>query len=259
MTSDLGLLKKYQKHDIPTPPSPPNIEHTPHVIRTKPITKKSQPQVEQDAIVLDEDYYLKRHRRHEKEEKTQKNREKERLKHGYYQQKQLVERIKTMDKSLLQSIVSSIRHRTHSKEEVEAEEWDEEEYLEDLHVRLLNDAMEHLRRYEVLGLSSNKQGQQEVIVEEEPDLSPQSIPTNSNTTNTTLFHQTLQSEAVKQRSRQLKSFLKQPMFAGDSIQRGSRRSTRHVVAFGQKLPDLLDTIQEFSLPNDILKFKKHKK
>jgi hypothetical protein len=44
-------------------------------------------------------------------------------------------------------------------------------------VRLLNDAVEHLRRYEVLGLSSNKQGQQEVIVEEEPVVSPQSTPT----------------------------------------------------------------------------------
>jgi hypothetical protein len=39
--------------------------------------------------------------------------------------------------------------------------------------------VEHLRRYEGLGLSSYKQGQQEVIVEEEPVVSPKPTPTNS--------------------------------------------------------------------------------
>jgi hypothetical protein len=244
VTSDPSILTQYQHFDPPPSQPLPSIPHVPQVKCIKPISKKSCPQ---DA--LDDSYYLKRHRRHEKEEKTQKNREKERLKHGYYQQKQLVERIKTMEKSLLQSIVSSIRHRSTTQ----TEDWDEDAYLDDLHCRLLNDAVELLRRYEVLGLNTNKQGivqhqQQEEEHEAVDTASPTLAPSNSETT---LFHQAVQSEAIKQRSRQIKSFSKQPIFAGDdSPTKGSRRSTRHIIAFGQKLPDF--ELQEYHLPHDIL-------
>lgn len=230
---------------MPVTQPPLVIEHVPQVKLITPIAKKIKRRLSDTDIVLSDDYYLKRHRRHEKEEKTQKNREKERLKHGYYQQKQLVERIKAMDKSLLQSIVSSIRHRTHQ----EGEEEEEEAYLNDLHCRLLNDAVEHLRRYELLGLNNNKQGQED----EHEWLDPSPLPTPTTSSSNTKFQLALQSEAVKQRSRQLKSFSNQPIFAGDSLKRGARRSTRHVIAFGQKLPEFEP--EEFSLPYYILDWK----
>lgn len=242
VTSNLDTLKEYEHYQVSVTQPTPVIDHVPQVKLITPIAKRNKRQSLETDAMLSDDYYLKRHRRHEKEEKTQKNREKERLKHGYYQQKQLVERIKTMDKSLLQSIVSSIRHRTHQEGE------EEEAYLNDLHCRLLNDAMDHLRRYELLGLNNNKQGQED----EHEWLDPSPVPTPTTSSNTK-FKQALQSEAIKQRSRQIKSFSKQPMFAGDSIQRGSRRSTRHVIAFGQKLPEF--DAEEFSLPYYILDWK----
>ena len=195
---------------------------------------------------LSDDYYLKRHRRHEKEEKTQKNREKERLKHGYYQQKQLVERIKTMEKSLLQSIVSSIRHRTH----YEGSQEEEDEYLNDLHCRLLNDAVEHLKRYEVLGLGNEKLMEESVATAAPVTVSP-AITQEDNT-----FQNALKTEAIKQRNRQIKSFSNQPVFAGnESIRKNTRKSHRHVLAFGQRVPDILEEVYEFSLPKEILEWK----
>lgn len=250
VTADPSVIKKYERHEKSFSPPLPTIEQVPQVTRIKPVTKLTKKELDQitdqDAS-LDEEYYLKRHRRHEKEEKTQKNREKERLKHGYYQQKQLVERIKTMDKSSLQSIVSSIRHRTH----YEGGEEEEDEYLNDLHCRLLNDAVDHLRRYELLGLSNEKQEVEEHKISN--SLSP--VPTPTNSTTTTTFQQTLQSEAIKQRERQIKSFSNHPMFVGDSLHRNTRRSGRHVVAFGQKVPEF-DDICEFALPDEILNWKK---
>lgn len=248
VTSNPDILKEYEHYPAPVMQPSLVIDHFPQVQRITPIAKKTKRRLSDiPDTLLSDDYYLKRHRRHEKEEKTQKNREKERLKHGYYQQKQLVERIKTMDKSLLQSIVSSIRHRTLHQQEGEDDE--EEEYLDELHCRLLNDALDHLRRYELLGLNNNKQ---EVDDHEWLDPSPVPTPTTSNTN--TKFQQALQSEAVKQRSRQLKSFSNQPIFAGDSLKRGARRSTRHVFAFGQKLPEF--DFEEFNLPYYILDWKK---
>ena len=219
------------------------IEHVPQVRIIEPVARKKQRSNEETEIT--DEYYLKRHRRHEMDEKKQKNREKERLRHGYYQQKQLVERIKTMDKSHLQSIVSSIRHRTHQNEEVI-----EEEYLNDLHHRLLKDALEHLRRYEVLGLCNQKEASH--MIEEEQALLPQEDPfTDLNPTPTELhretqFHKSLQLEAKKQRQNQMKSFSGQLQ----SNTTGSRRSTRRVIAFGQKLPEFEP--QEFDLPEHII-------
>lgn len=250
VTSDLKLLDRYEHNPVTLPPSP-TIEQVPQVTRIKPVAKANKKtKIEPEDAMLTDDYYLKRHRRHEKEEKTQKNREKERLKHGYYQQKQLVERIKTMDKSLLQSIVSSIRHRTHQ----EGEEEEEEAYLNHLHSRLLNDAVQHLRRYELLGLNNNKQGQE--VDDHDGTIGPSSpvpIPTN---TSHTKFQKALQTEALKQRERQIKSFSKQPVFAGEPSHKDARRSTRHVIAFGQKLPEF--EFEEFTLPHTILKWKNKK-
>lgn len=258
MTSDPKVLKQYEYHPVTLPlPSPPIIEHVPQVRKIKPVAKlNKKAKIDPEDAKLTDNYYLKRHRRHEKEEKTQKNREKERLRHGYYQQKQLVERIKTMDKSLLQSIVSSIRHRTH----LEGEEEEEEAYLNDLHCRLLSDAVEHLRRYEVLGLNNNNHKQDLMDVDDQhldtvsSSTSSSSVPVAvSTTTNNTKFQKALQTEAIKQRERQIKSFSKQPMFTGESLHRGARRSTRHVLAFGQKLPEF--DLEEFSLPPYILNWK----
>ncbi|KAI8064256.1 uncharacterized protein B0P05DRAFT_232111, partial [Gilbertella persicaria] len=210
VTSNNKTLKKYHYHAPSVPDQPCLIEHTPQVRLIEPIARKKQLNNE----VIPDEYYLKRHRKHEMDEKKQKNREKERLKHGYYQQKQLVERIKTLDKSLLQSIVSSIRHRTHQKENMLEEELDE------LHHRLLVEALEHLRRYEVLGLCNQKDAQIE----------------------DTLIHKPLETK----KTHSIKSF-------SNHTDTGSRRSTRRILAFGQKLPDFEP--QEFHLPDDILQKK----
>ncbi|KAG1109028.1 hypothetical protein G6F42_015784 [Rhizopus arrhizus] len=171
------------------------------------------------------------------DERKQKNREKERLKHGYYKQKQLVERIKTMDKNLLRSIVSSIRHRTHKNEDMNEE--DEEKYLEDLHTSLLNEAQEHLDRYETLGIGKS---------EEDPD---QSAAMDSTPTVSDEFKQALKAEERLQRQRQIKSFSGRAVFTGAvSSARGSRRSTRNITAFGQLLPPF--EIVEFELPEEWL-------
>ncbi|KAI8374910.1 hypothetical protein BD560DRAFT_393546 [Blakeslea trispora] len=250
VTPDQKTLSKYEHH--PPSNSDPSIviEHTPQVRIIEPIVRKRQHKstTEANEMITDE-YYLKRHRRHEMDEKKQKNREKERLKHGYYQQKQLVERIKTMDKSHLQSIVSSIRHRTHHNEEAI-----EEEYLNDLHHRLLKDALDHLRRYEVLGLCNQKETSH--MIEEEHLLQqPQELvdttdlsPALTESHKEMQFHKSLQLEAKKQRQIQMKSFSGHSTLHSDTT--GSRRSTRRVIAFGQKLPEFEP--QEFELPEHII-------
>jgi hypothetical protein len=251
VTDDKELIKAYRYYEIPSPEPPNIIEHVPQVKIINPITKKSAPSAEDDLI--SDEYYLKRHRKHEMDEKKQKNREKERLRHGYYQQKQLVERIKTMDKSLLQSIVSSIRHRTHKDQEEEEStlldiEVEEETYLEELHDRLLRDALEHLKRYEVLGLSNNK----DIIVEEDPLESSAALSQSTSAiAEPSQFQKAIKTEAKKQRERQIKSFSGHPAFVGNSNRhQGTRRSTRRVLAFGQRLPEF-DT-QEFVLPSYIV-------
>ncbi|KAI8879829.1 hypothetical protein K501DRAFT_256155 [Backusella circina FSU 941] len=218
--------------------------------------KQTQAQKKELEPVLAEEEYMKRHRRLEMEEKKTKNREKERLKHGYYQQKQLVERIKTIERSTLQSIVSSIRHRNIKKDEVIVD--DEETYLDNLHQKLLKDAQDLLARYEVLGLSKtllneddddddNDDNNIEHHIREELQ---QDTSTLSALPTVSAFDKALQTEAIKQRERQIQSFNAQPVFAGQQpLSFGSRRSTRHVIAFGQKLPDF-DTINEFTLPID---------
>lgn len=181
--------------------------------------------------LISDDYYIKRHRKHELDEKKQKNREKERLRHGYYQQSQLVERIKTMDRGLLRSIVSSIRHRGSVLIPDMTEEA-EEEYLNKLHERLLKDATELLRRYEALGLAKTSTA---------PPTETEEIESLVNPT----FHEAVQTEAIRQRARQLATFEKYPSHKSGS----SRYSKRHITAFGEKLPPF--EFMDFQLPKDI--------
>ncbi|GAN11537.1 hypothetical protein MAM1_0671c11103 [Mucor ambiguus] len=242
ITSDVSSLKHFQYHESPAQEPPSIIEHTPHIKVIKPIasTKKTKKDDTTDNDIIDDEYYLKRHRRHELDEKKQKNREKERLKHGYYQQKQLVERIKTMDRNLLRSIVSSIRHRTHKNEDMSEEE--EERYLEDLHTSLLREAQEHLDRYETLGIGkSEEEPDQAAAVDQTPAISDE-------------FIQALKTEERLQRQRQIRSFSGRAVFTGAVANtRGSRRSTRNITAFGQLLPPF--EIVEFELPEEWLKNK----
>ncbi|KAL9544977.1 hypothetical protein MBANPS3_007355 [Mucor bainieri] len=245
VTADASCLQHYEYHASPAQEPPSIIEHMPHIKAIKAITgtekkKKKGITDDDDDDVIDDEYYLKRHRRHELDEKKQKNREKERLKHGYYQQKQLVERIKTMDKNLLRSIVSSIRHRTHKNDDMDEEA--EEKYLEDLHTSLLREAQEHLDRYETLGIGKS---------EEESDLAAamDQTPTISDE-----FTQALKTEERLQRQRQIRSFSGRAVFTGaEASTRGSRRSTRNITAFGQLLPPF--HIVEFELPEEWLKNK----
>lgn len=111
----------------------------------------------QKSVALSDEYYLSRHRKHEMEEKKQKNREKERLEHELYQQKQLVERLTTLDKSTLASIVSSLRPLTNSKPAIAHSSMTSTE-LDRLHHILLQDARDQMYRYERLGLG-RKRGQ----------------------------------------------------------------------------------------------------
>lgn len=244
VTSDASSITRFEYHDCPTQEPPSVIEHMPQITVIEPIigTKKTPKDAtsHHDDDIIDDEYYLKRHRRHELDEKKQKNREKERLKHGYYQQKQLVERIKTMDKNLLRSIVSSIRHRTHKNEDMSEE--DEERYLEDLHTSLLGEAQEHLDRYETLGIGKS---------EEEPD---QAAAMDQTPTISDEFTQALKTEERLQRQRQIRSFSGRAVFTGAvASTRGSRRSARNVTAFGQLLPPF--EIVEFELPEEWLKNK----
>lgn len=242
VTSDASFREHFQYHEGPAQEPPSAIEHMPHIRAIEPITgiKKTKKDSTTDDDIIDDEYYLKRHRRHELDEKKQKNREKERLKHGYYQQKQLVERIKTMDKNLLRSIVSSIRHRTHKNEGMSEEE--EERYLEDLHTSLLREAQEHLDRYETLGIGKS---------EEEPD---QAVATDSTPAISDEFTQALKTEERLQRQRQIRSFSGRAVFTGAvASARGSRRSTRNITAFGQLLPPF--EIVEFELPKKWLENK----
>ncbi|KAI9028831.1 hypothetical protein CLU79DRAFT_736253 [Phycomyces nitens] len=91
-------------------------------------------------LQIPEDYYLRRHLKHEREEKKQKNREKERLQHELLQQEQMVTRIRSLDRSTLLSIVSSLRYHVDTLD------------LEALHEAMLEDAEETLGRYDMLGL-----------------------------------------------------------------------------------------------------------
>ncbi|KAI8639969.1 hypothetical protein BD408DRAFT_420446 [Parasitella parasitica] len=243
VTSDTSLIKNFQYHEAPSPEPPAVIEHIPQIkiieAAGNPSKKPKKAQLLDSDDIIDDDYYLKRHRRHELDEKKQKNREKERLKHGYYQQKQLVERVKTMDRNLLRSIVSSIRHRTHKKDE----EADEEKYLKDLHNSLLDEAQEHLNRYEVLGIGKT---------DEETDLAT-AIDVTAVVSNE--FNRAMATEERLQRQRQIRSFSANPTFTGAMpSQRGSRRSVRNITAFGQLLPPF--GIEEFELPQELMEYKK---
>ncbi|KAI8991273.1 hypothetical protein BDF20DRAFT_843762 [Mycotypha africana] len=295
--------------------------------------------VDDEEEEISDEFYLKRHRRHEMEEKKQKNREKEMLRHGYYQQKQLVERIKSMDKIVLQSIVSSIRHRTSSQQQSNKEQGkgktntvagkkkqeqqqqlseenvsntnkkaDEEDYLDNLHQRLLYDALEHLRRYELLGFSSgvsnnintassyqqsnhhqsssayhiandfreeveeqeerNEQEQNQEDEKEKPDNNDTTVTEKSKTSPDDAvtvsddsrkkriniskdFKEALEMEERVQGSRRIGTFGGNPILTGGGRgMTGSRRSTRHVLAFGHKVPDF--EIEEFELPRYIV-------
>ncbi|CEP12873.1 hypothetical protein [Parasitella parasitica] len=250
VTSDVLLLKDFQYHEAPAPEPSAIIEHIPQfkIIEKTALnpTKrlKNDKTLDKDDII-DDEYYLKRHRRHELDEKKQKNREKERLLHGYYQQKQLVERIQTMDKNLLRSIVSSIRHRTHKREKEEEQEQatDEEQYLEDLHNSLLDEAQEHLNRYEVLGIGKPDE-------EADPSAAVDLAAVVSDE-----FNQAMATEERLQRQRQIRSFSANSAFTGTVPgQRGSRRSVRNITAFGQLLPSF--EIQEFELPQELMDYGK---
>ncbi|EIE77869.1 hypothetical protein G6F46_011803 [Rhizopus delemar] len=235
VTSDADRLADYKDNGLSaaiTPSLP--IEHVPQVRIITPIKRAAN---KDELDLVPDDYYFKRHRRHELEEKKQKNREKERLRHGYYQQNQLVERIKMMDKSSLQSIVSSIRHRNKDAKETEEEMEDEETYLEILHERLLRDAIELLNRYEALGLSKTTTT---IGIEALEDPTPEKVEVNPE------FHEAVKTEAIRQKSRQLTTFNKHPQPTKSS----SRRSTRHVTAFGVKLPEFL--YADYELPAEIL-------
>ncbi|CEI94922.1 hypothetical protein RMCBS344292_09124 [Rhizopus microsporus] len=209
-------------------PKPISAEH---VARVKIITPVRKRHDKENLDLISDDYYIKRHRKHELDEKKQKNREKERLRHGYYQQSQLVERIKTMDKGLLRSIVSSIRHRGSALIPDMTEEA-EEEYLNKLHERLLKDATELLRRYEALGLAKTSTAPPTETEETESLVNP-------------TFHEAVQTEAIRQRARQLATFEKYPSHKSGS----SRYSKRHITAFGEKLPPF--EFMDFQLPKDI--------
>lgn len=229
ITSDDQLLNDYTYHDIPKEETLvlPNKNTSRSVKVIEPVRAVKG---NKENIIPDE-YYLRRHRKNEINEKKVKNREKEKLKHGYYQQKLLVDRIKAMDKSILQSIVSSIRHRTDQKEQDD---------IDEIHQQLLDESMDILRRYESLGFHSPDHSTTITTtdIEHQEDVEP---PVE------TAFQKSLKTIPPKKRITPTKVVEKQPRV-------GTRRSTRTTTAFGQKLPSFEN--QEFELPSTILDFKK---
>ncbi|KAI7861041.1 hypothetical protein BDC45DRAFT_493379 [Circinella umbellata] len=102
---------------------------------------------------IPEEYYIKRHRKHEKEEKKLKNREKERLQHEMYQQQQFVERIRHTDKSILMAIATSLKQQEEMNTNQKLVLPQVLPDVDVLYRQVLYDAEEHLRRYEMLGLT----------------------------------------------------------------------------------------------------------
>ncbi|KAI8391822.1 uncharacterized protein BYT42DRAFT_611006 [Radiomyces spectabilis] len=148
------LVKCENHHDTmnepdsaPVLPVMPSFKLAPNyrLLCNKPSTMEALPEP------LPEDFYIRRHRKHELEEKKQKNREKERLQHEFYQQQQMVQRIKTLDKGTLKSIVSSLRHRMEDVAQTGANL--EAIDLDVVHEQLLKDAEDYLHRFEMLGLN----------------------------------------------------------------------------------------------------------
>lgn len=103
--------------------------------------------------------YLKRHRKHELAEKKLKNRERERLAHELYQQQLTVERLRNMDRGNLLSIATALR-RADGLPQKEAED------IDALHRRLLREAEDQLKRYEMLGLGDKRRTGITVTVEQ---------------------------------------------------------------------------------------------
>ncbi|KAI9469812.1 MAG: hypothetical protein EXX96DRAFT_654248 [Benjaminiella poitrasii] len=257
ITSQPPIINQY-KYYPPTPSdlSTPTIDQLPRVRLIKPIAKTKKKDLTDDSDVIPDDYYLKRHRKHELEEKKQKNREKESLRHGYYQQKQLVERIKTMDRSLLQSIVSSIRHRTLQQDDHELG-LDDKDYLDHLHQRLFLDALDHLARYEALGFKDHEPIliQQQAVIQQQmhSSLEPQqplSPPPLHSSSLPPAIVEPVSTIDVKPRKpkKEIKTF---GGYTTLKSQQGERRSSRRLIAFGQKLPPF--ETREFQLPLFILK------
>ncbi|CAO3609569.1 unnamed protein product [Cunninghamella echinulata] len=128
----------------PEPIPLPSEDITPnfHVLPKRPPLKFKH------SDPINEDFYQIRHKKHEMEEKKQKNREKERLEHDLYQQIQLVDKLKAVDKSTLASIVKSLKHQRNTPHlSVD---------LDQLHSTLLQEAREQLYRYEQLGLGRKR-------------------------------------------------------------------------------------------------------
>lgn len=198
-----------------------------------------------DAIVLlqpiPEEYYLKRHRKHEKEEKKQKNREKEKLQHEMYQQQQFVERIRHTDKSIVMAIASAIcQQQQRSVPNVDA-----------LYRQVLHDAEEQLARYEMLGLTLTRK----------PRTSNGVTTTTTTTSTTSTANQpsasTLSDSSlspalslISQSSSTSSHHHVSPTLSKKSTSpkpsRAIRRSVRHTLAFGHKIPAMHPA--EFQLP-----------
>ncbi|ORZ19517.1 hypothetical protein BCR42DRAFT_409945 [Absidia repens] len=138
-------------HGESTPPLQTSSDTQP-IFRILP---QRRPTKTKNSIPLSDDYYIARHRKHEMEEKKQKKSRKR-------TQQQLVERLKTLDKSTLASIVSSLRSVNNSNPQLPSSSSTyismTTNELERLHQTLLQDAREQMYRYEQLGLG-RKRGQ----------------------------------------------------------------------------------------------------
>ncbi|CAO3592775.1 unnamed protein product [Absidia cylindrospora] len=164
-------------HGEPTPSLQASSDTQP-IFRILP---QRRPTKTKNSIPLSDDYYTARHRKHEMEEKKQKNRERERLEHELYQQQQLVERLKTLDKSTLASIVSSLRSVNNNSPQLPSLSSTYTSMttneLERLHQTLLQDAREQMYRYEQLGLG-RKRGQGFAVSTAQPRISSAKMETD---------------------------------------------------------------------------------
>ncbi|KAJ8662827.1 hypothetical protein O0I10_001003 [Lichtheimia ornata] len=208
-----------------------------------------------DVEPIPEEYYLRRHRKHEKEEKKQKNREKEKLQHEMYQQQQFVERIRHTDKSIVMAIATAIcQQQQRSVPNVDS-----------LYRQVLHDAEEQLARYEMLGLTLTRKPRNgatptTTTTTASSQQYPSPLPQPSTTTSSSLaplsdsssLSPALSLISQSSSASQSSSLNVSPTISKKSTSpnlkpsRPVRRSVRHTLAFGHKIPVMPET--EFQLP-----------
>ncbi|KAI9239188.1 MAG: hypothetical protein BYD32DRAFT_361988, partial [Podila humilis] len=184
---------------------------------------------------LHDEVYEKRHRKQEMLERRIKNREKEKLRHAMYQQQQVVEKLRHMDINRLMPLSAfRTQHKKTASEEPSRSSVPimQEEY----HRRLIREAEESLRRFEQLGLAGEASTTRS-SPSTKTSPAPSSRKSQSSKTSITPAQPPRPPKPIT-------TFIK----PGTVLASGGRKSSRVVLAFGEKVPTL--DRMDFDLPLD---------